>query len=241
MIEKNKNNWERNKVRNKKKTWTSFFNLQMNTSNYKIGLNIHLLSFKLSDKLIHDSDVVRVSITTFPEENKQHFEVKGKKIYCTNHVFALNITNQTDKIVLVFRKKSVLNENPIIASATLHLKKFVNLPIKEITTGMTSTDVKILDVYYPLQKQLQEEERKKGTTNNSQMKRKVLGQMEVQLSFTTPYLQSIKEVEKKKHSKLSKNNGQYKENKINISKKQKKNGGYEQINDDNFSINYNLI
>lgn len=51
---------------------------QSNTS-YQIGLNIHLLTFKLPEKLIHDSDSVRVSITTFPEKNKQNFSVKGKK------------------------------------------------------------------------------------------------------------------------------------------------------------------
>lgn len=206
--------------------------INQNNLSYQIGLNIHLLSFKLPEKLIHDSDSVRVSITTFPEKNKQHFSVKGKKINTSNHVFSLNITNKTDKIVMVFRKKNALSENPIIASATIHLKKFDKLPIEQITSGAIMTDVKILDIYYPLQKQIQEEQA--NETVNKQMKRKILGQMEIQLSFSTPYLKTNKEkTNKKENSSLSK--------KINKNHKQKKNGKYEQINDEYGNMNYHLI
>ncbi|KAK8845720.1 hypothetical protein M9Y10_020638 [Tritrichomonas musculus] len=210
--------------------------IAQNNSKYQIGLNIHLLTFKLPEKLIHDSDSVRVSITTFPEENKQHFYVKGKKINTSNHVFSLNITNKTDKIVMVFRKKNPLGDDPIIASATIHLKKFTELPIEQITCGTQMTDVKILDIYYPLQKQIQEEQSKEQTngTANKNMKRKVLGQMEIQLSFSTPYLNSNKEKANKKENKnISK--------KMNKSYKPKKNGKYEQITDENGYMNFNLI
>ena len=210
--------------------------MTQNNSKYQIGLNIHLLTFKLPEKLIHDSDSVRVSITTFPEENKQHFYVKGKKINTSNHVFSLNITNKTDKIVMVFRKKNPLGDDPIIASATIHLKKFTELPIEQITCGTQMTDVKILDIYYPLQKQIQEEQSKEQTngTANKNMKRKVLGQMEIQLSFSTPYLNSNKEKANKKENKnISK--------KMNKSYKPKKNGKYEQITDEKGYMNFNLI
>lgn len=210
--------------------------MTQNNSNSQIGLNIHLLTFKLPEKLVHDSDSVRVSITTFPEENKQHFYVKGKKINTSNHVFSLNITNKTDKIVMVFRKKNPLGDDPIIASSTIHLKKFTELPIEQITCGTQMTDVKILDIYYPLQKQIQEEQSKEQTngTANKNMKRKVLGQMEVQLSFSTPYLNSNKEKTNKKENKnISK--------KMNKSYKPKKNGKYEQITDENGYMNFNLI
>ena len=210
--------------------------MTQNNSKYQIGLNIHLLTFKLPEKLIHDSDSVRVSITTFPEENKQHFYVKGKKINTSNHVFSLNITNKIDKIVMVFRKKNPLGDDPIIASATIHLKKFTELPIEQITCGTQMTDVKILDIYYPLQKQIQEEQSKEQTNGiaNKNMKRKVLGQMEIQLSFSTPYLNSNKEKTNKKENKnISK--------KMNKSYKPKKNGKYEQITEEKGYMNFNLI
>ncbi|KAK8845870.1 hypothetical protein M9Y10_020796 [Tritrichomonas musculus] len=213
-------------------------NSSMNQYNSNlIGLNIHLLTFRLPDKLIHDSESVRVSITTIPEENKQHFTIKGKKMNSSNHVFSLNITDKTDKIVMVFRKKTVLGDNPIIASTTLHLKKFVNLPLEKITSGSKMTDVKILDIYYPLQKQIHEEQQVSFQSKEDikkQMKRKILGQMEVQLSFTTPYLNSDKEKSKKKEKKtISK--------KMNKSHKQKTNGEYEQITDENGYMSYNLM
>lgn len=210
--------------------------MNQNNSKYQIGLNIHLLTFKLPEKLVHDSDSIRVSITSFPEENKQHFYVKGKKINTSNHVFSLNITTKTDKIVIVFRKKNAIGEDPIIASATIHLKKFTELPIEQMTSGTKMTDVKILDIYYPLQKQIEEEQSKEQTnvTTNKHMKRKVLGQMEIQLSFSTPYLNSNKEKTNKKENKqISK--------KINKICKPKKNGKYEQITDENGYMNFNLL
>ena len=214
--------------------------MTQNNSKYQIGLNIHLLTFKLPEKLVHDSDSIRVSITSFPEENKQHFYVKGKKINTSNHVFSLNITTKTDKIVIVFRKKNAIGEDPIIASATIHLKKFTELPIEQMTSGTKMTDVKILDIYYPLQKQIEEEQSKEqskeqtNVTTNKHMKRKVLGQMEIQLSFSTPYLNSNKEKTNKKENKqISK--------KINKICKPKKNGKYEQITDENGYMNFNLL
>ena len=210
--------------------------MNQNNSKYQIGLNIHLLTFKLPEKLVHDSDSIRVSITSFPEENKQHFYVKGKKINTSNHVFSLNITTKTDKIVIVFRKKNAIGEDPIIASATIHLKKFTEFPIEQMTSGTKMTDVKVLDIYYPLQKQIEEEQSKEQTnvTTNKHMKRKVLGQMEIQLSFSTPYLNSNKEKSnKKENKKISK--------KINKICKPKKNGKYEQITDENGYMNFNLL
>ena len=133
---------------------------------------------------------------------------------------------------MVFRKKNVLTENTIIASATIHLKKFINLPIDQITNDAIMTDVKILEIYYPLQKQIQEEQANKNA--NKQMKRKILGQMEIQLSFSTPYLNFDKEKTNKKEKKnFSK--------KINKNHKQKKNGKYGQITDENGNMNYHFI
>ena len=133
---------------------------------------------------------------------------------------------------MVFRKKNVLTENTIIASATIHLKKFINLTIEQITNDAIMTDVKILEIYYPLQKQIQEEQANKNA--NKQMKRKILGQMEIQLSFSTPYLNLDKEKTNKKEKKnFSK--------KINKNHKQKKNGKYGQITDENGNMNYHFI
>ncbi|KAK8880512.1 hypothetical protein M9Y10_003190 [Tritrichomonas musculus] len=169
-------------------------------------------------------------------KKKQHFYVKGKKINTSNHVFSLNITNKTDKIVMVFRKKNPLGDDPIIASATIHLKKFTELPIEQITSGTQMTDVRILDLFYPLQKQIEEEQTKCAA--NKQMRRKVVGQMEVQLSFSSPYLNSNKEkTNKKENNKEDKNISK----KINKCCKPKKNRKYEQITEEKCYMNFNLL
>ena len=225
--------------------------MQQNNTMNEIGLNIHLLTFKLPNNLVHDADAIRVSITTMPEERKQHFQIKGKKMYCSNHVFSLNITNKTDRIIMVFRKKSFINSDPIIASTIIYLKDFIQLPIENITSGTKSTDVKILYIFYPLQKQMSEEATEKGQSFLSEsekkaMKRKILGQMEVQLSLTTPYANLNKNKSKKnnnkKESKIS-THCEMKSHTMKIDKKnkQKKNGDYKQISEDNCYINYYLM
>lgn len=163
----------------------------MNSSsdNFEIGLNIHLLSFTLPKNLIKDREEVRVSITTMPEGKKQHFYLKGKKMNYSNHVFSINITNQTKNIIIVYRKKNFFTDNPIIASKTLHMREYECFPKQPIETGMISTEVKTYNVYYPLQVQKEEEKQNNlnDQANGKSFKRKVLGQMQIQLTFTPPY------------------------------------------------------
>lgn len=166
---------------------------------FPIGLNIHLVSFDLPKRVIRDNEEIRVSITTMPEERKQHFHMHAKKMHKSNHVFSINITNQTKKVIMVFRRKSFLYNDPIIASTIIHASDFPKLPpgMTSFTCGVINTDVKTLQIFYPLQKQMQEmrEERAhNGQVNpneidqaNHKINRKVLGQMQIQMSFTTPY------------------------------------------------------
>ena len=152
-----------------------------NNSRFQNGLNIHLLQFSLPKQIIKEKEAIRVSITTMPDITKQHFTIKGKLMDYTNHLFSLNITNQTKKIVMVFRKKtSFLTENPIIASTVIQLKDFKEMPTEQITSGMVSTEIKSFNVYYPLQKQMREEHKKN-------VERIVVGTMKIQLSFTSPF------------------------------------------------------
>ncbi|KAK8875975.1 hypothetical protein M9Y10_006156 [Tritrichomonas musculus] len=216
--------------------------IQTNTR-FEIGLNIHLLSFSLPKDIIKDKDDVRVSITTMPDEIKQHFHVQGKKMNHSNHIFSLNITNQTKHIILVFRKKSFLNENPIIASVTIHTKDFPKIPqtLDQLCSGIINTDVKKINIYYPLQKQIQEMRElnpkiahKTDEELRKEIKRKVLGYMEIQLSFTAPYVDY--KVDEKKNDKSS-----HKKNNIFKNKKYEKKGNYEKLTDENPYGNYSLL
>lgn len=169
------------------------------TKRFEIGLNIHLISISLPTDLIKSRDKIRVSITTMPEEVKQNFKIRGRKIKNLNHVFSLNVTNQTKKIVLVFRKKSLMEKNPIIASAIISASDLPQFPqsYDQLASGTYSTETKAINILDPLSKQIKEERQKRDemgadayskTTNNNRINRKIIGQMQVQLAFTTPYL-----------------------------------------------------
>lgn len=192
---------------------------------YEIGLNIHLLSFELPKKVIKNLDEVRVSITTMPDGVKQHYTLKGKKMENTNHVFSLNISNETRRIVMVFRKRVLFNDGPIIASKTIHLQEFKELPKSPITSGSINSEVKTLNLCYPIQKQMVEEQTDKRNIN-----RKVLGQMEIQLTFTTPYVKYKKDKRSRKdNNKLEKKSANAKEAKMR--KQERKGEAYEKFSD----------
>ena len=128
------------------------------------GLNIDLQSFKLNPNLIKENNKVRVSITTFPEENKQAVIIDAKKMNYIHHFFKENITNETKKIMFVFRKKSFINNDPIIASSMIDSK---NLPLP---CNKNNTEIKTIYLYEPLR--------------NGNKNRRILGEMQVQFTLT---------------------------------------------------------
>lgn len=170
---------------------------------FLIGFNIHLLAFYLPKNVIKSKDKIRISITTKPENIKQHFKIKGKKMCKSNYVFSLNITNQTKRIVMVFRKKNFLNEDPIIASTIIYTS---SLPkIKRELSHPINTQVKNYNIYYPISKQMREQQVNGfEETKKEDIKRKVLGQMQVQFTFNSPYKNIKVDNNKKDKSKIIK-------------------------------------
>ncbi|KAK8865520.1 hypothetical protein M9Y10_011076 [Tritrichomonas musculus] len=130
------------------------------------GLNIHMKSFKLSTGIVNENDKVRVSITTFPEQFKEAFIIEAKQMNCAHHFFTVNITDKTQKIVFVFRKKEA-KQDPIVASTTININQ---LPAKNKATNL---EMKTIKIYEPVQ--------------NGNKNRKVYGEMQVQFSLTTAF------------------------------------------------------
>ena len=196
-----------------------------NNSFFQNGLNIHLLSFSLPKKIVKEKENIRLSITTLPDEVKQHFSIKGKLMNYTNHLFSLNISNKTKNIVLVFRKKTLVAGNDIIASAVIQLDSFKEFPREQITSGTIETEIKNFNIYYPLQKQKREEKQQK-------VDRIILGQMKIQFSFTTPFKQFQQDKVNQSSSKnKSNNNKNNKENKPHKIKRNSKIENYNEIED----------
>lgn len=134
------------------------------------GLNIHLHSFDIYSKEIHHNDKIRVSITTVPEEKKQAFIVDADKVNDVHQFFTVNITKQTEKLIVVFRRKSLIRGDPIIASTIIR-----NEDIPKTRTNCLNAPIKQIAIYEPVF----------GLKNNdnSVANRRILGQMKIQLSL----------------------------------------------------------
>lgn len=187
---------------------------------FKIGLDIHLLSFSLPEDLIQNREL-RVSITTFPDLIQQHFYICAKNISCSNHVFSINITNQTKHVVIHFRRKVFLKENPIIGSKTIHLHHFQCFPKDPLTKDIIYSEVKTKKIYRPLQP----EEQELQDESKYQTPRKI-GSMKLQLSFRSPYQKNNKEMQKNKEYITEKDNNHKMDRKFSLSRHEKVSNEY---------------
>lgn len=138
-----------------------------------LGLNIHILSFRLNKNLVQSNDKVRVSITTFPENLKEAIIIDANKLTGSHHFLAINITEKTEKLLFVFRKKSLLHSDPIIASTVIYANQ-----LPTISSSSINTEVQDFQIYEPI----------KNHQNdlNFLHNRKVYGQMSVQFSISHP-------------------------------------------------------
>lgn len=134
------------------------------------SLNINLQSFSIQPDLLGPSDDIRVSITVVPDDNKQAFVINVKKISNANHVFTVNITEATKKIIFVFRRKWFSHDDPIIASAIIHSDEFPK------QGDAKNTEIKRFKLLEPLSRA-----KKYGYPNNFS-KRMVFGEMRIQMT-----------------------------------------------------------
>lgn len=169
-----------------------------NTKAYQ--LSIQMSSIQLSHEIAKNNDTIRVSITTLPDEQKQAFHVKAKELYCFNHSFNVNITRETEKIIVVFRKKDFLGIDEIVASTVIRSNQLPKIPENQSSLEMPIiSKVNTINVYEPIQNTKQ----KKHQTHNNDLyqhisdysmnSRKVLGNIQIQFilkdcsSFATDY------------------------------------------------------
>lgn len=183
----------------------------------QIGLNIHLLSFAIPREGIKDNDDIRVSITTFPENIKQHFNLHAKKIYNCNHIFTINITKETQKILMTFRKKCYVDGDPIISSSLINTSNLPKIPDNfDQISNIVCSEVKTFNLYQPVRKQTSDE---LGNSHSDSKVAKMNGSMQVQFTLTSPFALS----EKEKSHKNSKNKDNRKASKDYIEQKHHKN------------------
>lgn len=170
------------------------------------GLNIQLVSFSLPNIIVDGKEKIQISITTFPEKYRYHYNIKYKKLKCFDHSFPINITNQTKTILMVFKKKSNSPDEPIIACITIHSNQIPNIPQNiNDTKDNLSSRFKILNVYEPIKKNKTEKEdthKYKFTESFAPLIQKVDGEMEFLIKLVNPYI--IKKINSSKNNKNEK-------------------------------------
>lgn len=139
-----------------------------------LNLNMQIQSINLSKEIVNDNDSIRVSITTLPDGQKQAHTLEYKKINNIQPSFKIQMNNQTEKIVIVFRKQNIFSSDNIIASTVLHSKDM------HIFKEMINNEHKKVPIYEPIQ----------GKNNNKQMQnksRRILGNMEIEFSLSEDF------------------------------------------------------
>ena len=147
-------------------------------------INIHIISFNLNESLYRKDEDIRVSITSAPEHQKDFAVIPSKLMNSFNHVLHSNITNETSKILIVFRRAAADGGNPIIASTTIRVQDF---PIKTKHTNLQTgffaicpTGTWTLDIYSPKHNSLFKH--KFGNLRENQ--RKVVGKVKFQIDLS---------------------------------------------------------
>lgn len=133
-------------------------------------LNIQLQSIEFFNGIVQESDSIRVSLTTFPDEQKLNTSVEVKNLKTDFPCFTVNISDKTEKILLVFRKKYLVQRDPIIASTVITFNDFPKL-----THNSTNNVVKTFDLLEP--------RKKMANKQNSEATRKIVGRAEVKLEL----------------------------------------------------------
>lgn len=193
----------------------------MNNHIKEYGLNVHLLSFNISQDLIKGSEII-VNVSTRPEHFKDTISIPVEYCNNVNHIFRFNvkvpceqtskkINGQTDAILFSFRLKSKFGIKKRIAIASLHQKEFPiisnqNNEIKNINIYKTTKD-QINEYYEDLYNGKTD---KYEITENFTLKRISVGKIKIQLSLCESFenlesnsdFQSLKPIhEMKRNSK----------------------------------------
>lgn len=155
----------------------------MHTSNQinnkiDIGLKIHIFSFSFIKNMIKEIDEIRMSITSKPDKRKKYFYFNGKQFLNNDLICSLNITNESNEIYIVFRKKNFIEGHPIIGSAIISSNDLPKIPqnINQLSIDKKETDIKTISILKSFEPHNKDFNTKKNT----------IGEMKVQISVIPP-------------------------------------------------------
>ena len=139
-----------------------------------LNLNMQLQSINLSKDIIGNNDAIRVSITTLPDGQKQAQTFEVNEMRTAQPTFKIQMNNQTEKVIIVFRKKSIFGTDHIIASTTLKSQDI------HIFKELINNEHMKISIFEPLQNH----DNKINNAKNIQKKnRRIVGTMEVEFTL----------------------------------------------------------
>lgn len=135
--------------------------------NILMNLCIQFDSFEFLKSINQPDDTVRVTATSFPDEQSRTITLSSKIIKESHPFLSVGISELTKKIILVFQKKYNSKKDNIIGSTIIRSDQFSSKMDEK-----NNTEMRNILIYEPYPKS--------SNKNNSALQdRKVLGKMEV--------------------------------------------------------------
>lgn len=132
------------------------------------NLGIRMQSFEFISGIVKSNDIIQVSITVLPGDQKKMFSFEAKKIRSFFQTFSVVITEKTEKILIVFRKKSFLQQDPIIASTNIISSQLPQ--VQDASNGK----LQIINIYEPF--------KRTSNTNVDNNSRRIIGKFDIQFT-----------------------------------------------------------
>lgn len=165
-------------------------------------MNIHLIEFDLPHDLVKNDEVL-IKISSYPEKQKVNIEVPADKIKYSNQIASINvkipkdenIKERTEKIVFSFKSKDRMGRERNIAMSYIRSDEFPKVQGNNNEDNSENqiifNKIQTFDIYQTTKEQKKEfyEAREKGfigkfeISSNNTIKRKVIGEMKIQLSL----------------------------------------------------------
>lgn len=86
---------------------------------------IHLIiqSVRFQGGIVKPKDEIRISVTSLPSHGKDHFIIPASKLGRINHEFVINCELNMQAILILVRRKSYINGDPILGGNKIGISK----------------------------------------------------------------------------------------------------------------------
>lgn len=135
------------------------------------GLTIYFHDIQLNNNA--NNNRIRVNVITIPDNKKQSFTAEPRNMSKGNYFLRFNITDETKKLLFIFEKKSIFQNDQIIASKVINSNKLPKSPIDS-----NNMEVKTFKIYEPFANQC----------DLSNQNRKIIGKMSIQFFLSEPFV-----------------------------------------------------